>query len=50
MCSRKAVPQASAEDWILARPEWVQRQGEKDGPGVGVVTELLHVHGRGCWV
>lgn len=31
----KGVLQASAEDWILARSEWVQREGKKDGPGLG---------------
>lgn len=47
-----------AEDWILARPEWVQRKGEKDRLGVevdselqvGVVSELLHVQHGGHWV
>lgn len=50
MCSREGVLRASAEHWILARPQWVQRKGEKDGPGVGVVSELLHVQQGGCWV
>lgn len=39
MCSRRAVVQALAGAWILARPEWVQRKGKKDRLGVGVVRE-----------
>lgn len=48
MYGREGVLQASAADWILARPEWVQRKGEKAGPGAGVVGELLHVQLGGC--
>lgn len=49
MCTRKGVLQASVEDWILARHEWVQRK-VKMGRGWGLVGSCLIFPGEvaGC--